>query len=70
MPYNYLPGGHTLPPPPHTLTYCRELASSAELVFMPYNYLVDAARRRGLGVAWEGAVVIFDEAHNIEVRGP
>jgi Rad3-related DNA helicase len=37
---------------------------------MPYNYLVDAARRRGLGVAWEGAVVIFDEAHNIEVRGP
>jgi regulator of telomere elongation helicase 1 len=44
----------------------RALAATAELVFMPYQYLVDPGTRAGLGVRWEGAVVIFDEAHNVE----
>ena len=34
---------------------------------MPYNYLVTSATRAGLGLAWENAVIIFDEAHNVEV---
>jgi regulator of telomere elongation helicase 1 len=31
-----------------------------------YNYLLDPAFRGSLGLAWQGAVVIFDEAHNVE----
>jgi Rad3-related DNA helicase len=44
----------------------RNSAGEAELILMPYNYLLDAASRRSLKVAWPGAVVIFDEAHNLE----
>jgi regulator of telomere elongation helicase 1 len=44
----------------------RAFAATAELVFMPYQYLVDPATRGGLGIKWEGAVLIFDEAHNVE----
>ena len=35
---------------------------------MPYNYLMDSKFRTGLGINWERAVIIFDEAHNVEVR--
>lgn len=46
----------------------RELAASAELIFMPYNYLVDTKTRSAMKqLSWEGAVLIFDEAHNLEV---
>jgi regulator of telomere elongation helicase 1 len=44
----------------------RNSAGEAELILMPYNYLLDAASRRSLKVAWPGAIVIFDEAHNLE----
>lgn len=42
------------------------MATTAEIVFMPYNYLVDVKTRGGLGIAWHNAVLIFDEAHNVE----
>ena len=33
-----------------------------------YNYLVDPRTRMGMKkVAWRGAILIFDEAHNVEV---
>ncbi len=38
---------------------------SAELVFMPYNYLVDPQIRSSLGISLDNCVVIFDEAHNV-----
>ena len=46
----------------------REMAATANIVFMPYNYLVDPKIRGGLATQWANAVLIFDEAHNIEVR--
>lgn len=47
----------------------REMASTAELVFMPYNYLIDSRTRAGLKMlTLQNAVLIFDEAHNVEVR--
>ena len=46
----------------------REMAATANIVFMPYNYLVDPKIRGGLQTQWANAVLIFDEAHNIEVR--
>ena len=45
----------------------REMAATANIVFLPYNYLVDPKIRGGLQTQWENAVLIFDEAHNIEV---
>lgn len=45
------------------------MAATADIVFMPYNYLLDAKTRTGLGIAWQSAVLIFDEAHNVEVGG-
>lgn len=45
----------------------RELLEGAEIVFMPYNYLIDVENRRSLSsIHWEDCVLIFDEAHNLE----
>ena len=47
----------------------RDMAAGADLVLMPYNYLVDARTRFGLkSIQWRGSVLIFDEAHNVEAR--
>jgi len=46
----------------------RDMAATADIIFMPYNYLVDPKTRGGLGISWDNAVLIFDEAHNVEVR--
>jgi regulator of telomere elongation helicase 1 len=44
----------------------KELQQSADITFSPYNYLLDAARTKKMGVEMAGAAVIIDEAHNIE----
>lgn len=45
----------------------RELTASADLVFMPYSYMVDSSVRKTLdNLSLKGSVVIFDEAHNVE----
>ena len=44
----------------------RELGHTADLVLVPYNYVLDPRLRKGLGVAWKNSVMIFDEAHNLE----
>jgi regulator of telomere elongation helicase 1 len=44
----------------------RDAMGSADLVLMPYNYLLDASVRATLQIKWERAVLIFDEAHNVE----
>lgn len=45
----------------------RELSEvHAEVVFCPFDYIVNPSIREAVGVNLEGAVVIFDEAHNIE----
>jgi len=36
-------------------------------LFAPYNYLIDPGNRRSLNsIPWDNAVLIFDEAHNLE----
>mmetsp|Transcript_18440 Transcript_18440/g.46903 ORF Transcript_18440/g.46903 Transcript_18440/m.46903 type:complete len:309 (-) Transcript_18440:30-956(-) len=47
----------------------RELQSTGEILFLPYNYLIDPAIRSSLTVPLEDSVIILDEAHNI-VRTP
>ena len=44
----------------------RNLASEADIIFGPYNYLLDPVIRRSMGIELEDSVFIFDEAHNIE----
>ena len=48
--------------------YTRSLVEDAELILVPYNYLFDKDARTSTlaDVPWKNAVVIFDEAHNLE----
>ena len=51
-------------------TFCpyfgsKDRANSADLIFMPYNYLIDEKIRDSYKVSLENCVLIFDEAHNI-----
>ena len=45
---------------------CACFAGDADLVFCPYNYLIDPVIRKSMDVDISTAVLIFDEAHNIE----
>eukprot|EP00092_Neocalanus_flemingeri_P017682 GFUD01019128.1.p1 GENE.GFUD01019128.1~~GFUD01019128.1.p1 ORF type:complete len:936 (+),score=293.78 GFUD01019128.1:31-2838(+) len=44
----------------------RELYQSADVIFLPYNYLLDHKIRSTLDIDFSGAVIIFDEAHNVQ----
>ncbi|XP_055964110.1 regulator of telomere elongation helicase 1 [Sorex fumeus] len=44
----------------------RNLRQQADIIFMPYNYLLDPKSRRAHGIDLKGTVIIFDEAHNVE----
>ncbi|KAF3951100.1 hypothetical protein CMV_023218 [Castanea mollissima] len=44
----------------------RELHKVADILFAPYNYLIDRNLRKILNVDWNNSILIFDEAHNLE----
>lgn len=44
----------------------KALADAADIVFMPYNYLIDPLIRETCDIKLDGNIVILDEAHNIE----
>ena len=44
----------------------REMLVTANYIFAPYNYIIDPAIRSAMKINLKDAVVIFDEAHNIE----
>lgn len=44
----------------------RDAMATADLVLLPYNYLLDPLYRKAVKAPWRDAVVIFDEAHNVE----
>lgn len=44
----------------------RELQTKADVIFMPYNYLFDYHIRKALKISLVNAIVILDEAHNID----
>ncbi|KAJ3323602.1 Fanconi anemia group J protein [Boothiomyces sp. JEL0866] len=44
----------------------RLLAAGAEVVFAPYNYIIEPLIRKSCDIRLQNTVLIFDEAHNIE----
>ncbi|XP_021950240.1 Fanconi anemia group J protein homolog [Folsomia candida] len=44
----------------------RFLMANADIIFCPYNYLIDPSIRNSMNINFENQVVIFDEAHNME----
>ena len=44
----------------------RGLLKHAELVFAPYNYILEPGIRKAMDIDLSGAVVVLDEAHNVE----
>ncbi|KAJ6655864.1 hypothetical protein lerEdw1_004634 [Lerista edwardsae] len=46
--------------------FSRSLKQQADIIFMPYNYLLDSKSRRAHNLDLKGTVVILDEAHNVE----
>lgn len=44
----------------------RELIEDADIIFMPYNYLLDPKARKANKVELNNTIVILDEAHNVE----
>lgn len=41
------------------------MQEAAELVLLPYNYIIDPHLRKIHKVDLSGSIVIFDEAHNL-----
>lgn len=44
----------------------KELIDDADIVFMPYNYLLDPKARKANNVQLTNTIIILDEAHNVE----
>uniref|UniRef100_A0A3Q2Y0N9 Regulator of telomere elongation helicase 1 n=1 Tax=Hippocampus comes TaxID=109280 RepID=A0A3Q2Y0N9_HIPCM len=44
----------------------RSLKQQADIIFMPYNYLLELKTRKAHNIDLAGSVIIFDEAHNVE----
>ncbi len=44
----------------------RVLLKRAQIVFCPYNYLIEPIIRNAMGIDLENSIVVLDEAHNIE----
>ncbi|XP_011502066.1 PREDICTED: regulator of telomere elongation helicase 1 homolog [Ceratosolen solmsi marchali] len=44
----------------------KDLKESADIIFMPYNYLLDPKIRKNQGIELKNKIILLDEAHNIE----
>ncbi|KAL3632993.1 Regulator of telomere elongation helicase 1 [Castilleja foliolosa] len=56
--------GKSSGPCPYYLS--REIHKDVDILFAPYNYLIDRGNRRSLKIEWSNSILIFDEAHNLE----
>lgn len=44
----------------------RDLMDQAQIIFSPYNYLIDPRVRQSMKIPLNNNIIILDEAHNIE----
>ncbi|GAA0165600.1 DNA helicase [Lithospermum erythrorhizon] len=56
--------GKSRGPCPYYLS--RDLHKVSDIIFAPYNYLIDRSYRKTLTIEWDNSILIFDEAHNLE----
>ncbi|XP_010249778.1 PREDICTED: regulator of telomere elongation helicase 1 isoform X2 [Nelumbo nucifera] len=56
--------GRTQGPCPYYIS--RDLHKVVDILFAPYNYLIDRGNRETLTIEWKNSILIFDEAHNLE----
>ncbi|KAL8043163.1 hypothetical protein ABFX02_09G100200 [Erythranthe guttata] len=56
--------GRSSGPCPYYLS--RDLHKDVDILFAPYNYLIDRGNRKSLKIDWQNSILIFDEAHNLE----
>ncbi|KAL6568135.1 Regulator of telomere elongation helicase 1 [Orobanche hederae] len=56
--------GRSSGPCPYYLS--REIHKDVDILFAPYNYLIDRGNRKSLKLDWNNCILIFDEAHNLE----
>ena len=43
----------------------KDRAAGADVIFMPYNYIIEEKFRENFDISFENSVIIFDEAHNV-----
>ena len=43
----------------------KDRAAGADVIFMPYNYMIDEKIRENFEIEFKNSIIIFDEAHNI-----
>ena len=43
----------------------REMMRKSEIIFAPYNYVIDPSIRSAMGINLKNTAILFDEAHNI-----
>lgn len=50
--------------------FSRKLAEDSDIIFIPYNYIINGNIRKGFDNIFKSGnfILIFDEAHNIEVK--
>ncbi|KAI8811722.1 helicase C-terminal domain-containing protein [Cladochytrium replicatum] len=46
--------------------WSREYQANADIILLPYNYLIDEQNRKAQNIDLQNAVIIFDEGHNLE----
>ncbi|GAB2293557.1 Regulator of telomere elongation helicase 1 [Dionaea muscipula] len=56
--------GRSSGPCPYYLA--RDLHKVVDILFAPYNYLIERGNRDSLSIEWKNSILIFDEAHNLE----
>lgn len=42
-----------------------ERVTDADIIFMPYNYMLDDSMRQNFKLDLQRSIIIFDEAHNV-----
>ncbi|KAF4031759.1 Helicase C-terminal domain [Phytophthora infestans] len=46
--------------------FSKSKLETAHIVFCPYNYILDPAIRKAVGITLHNSIVVLDEAHNVE----